>query len=68
MFFNYESLLFDNLIIMYDINLNNNLINRLTVYARAKYTPKSRSSQHILICGEIKSTALHEFFVELFHR
>jgi hypothetical protein len=38
-----------------------------SVFARAYYTPKNDGSRHVLICGDLKSTALNEFFDELFH-
>jgi hypothetical protein len=38
-----------------------------TVYMRAVYTPKSRNSKHILICGDLSSTSIQDFFAELFH-
>ena len=38
-----------------------------SIYARLYYRPKSEKSQHVLICGELKSTSLREFFDELFH-
>jgi hypothetical protein len=42
-------------------------ISKQSVYARAVYRPKNDNSRHVLICGELKSTALNEFFDELFH-
>lgn len=38
-----------------------------SVYARASYVPKSASSTHVIICGDISSTSLRDFFGELFH-
>ena len=42
-------------------------MSRSTKYARAVYQPKFKTSQHILICGDITSTALDDLFHELFH-
>jgi hypothetical protein len=42
-------------------------ISKQSIYARALYRPKNANSRHVLICGELKSTALNEFFDELFH-
>jgi hypothetical protein len=50
--------------------MTNGLIEKMnlqSVYARAVYTPKSRSSRHIVICGDLSSTSLVDFFEELFH-
>jgi hypothetical protein len=50
--------------------MTNELIEKMalqSVYARASYTPKSRFSKHIVICGDIGSLSLNEFFEELFH-
>lgn len=50
--------------------LTNELIekmNQQSVYSRAHYHPKGRNSQHVLICGDLNSTSLREFFYELFH-
>jgi hypothetical protein len=42
------------------------VVNRLSVWARASY--KLRGNQkHVLICGELESTTLNQFFSELFH-
>lgn len=38
-----------------------------SVYMRAIYTPKSRNAKHILICGDLSSTSIKDFFEELFH-
>jgi hypothetical protein len=48
----------------------NNLIEKMklqSVYMRAFYTPKSRNSRHIMICGDLSSTNLTDLFAELFH-
>jgi hypothetical protein len=50
--------------------MTNELIEKMSlqsVYMRAVYTPKSRSSKHVIICGDLSSTSLKEFFAELFH-
>ncbi len=50
--------------------MTNTLIEKMSlqsVYARAVYTPKSRTSRHIVICGDLSSTSLTDFFEELFH-
>lgn len=38
-----------------------------SIYARSSYQPKSKNSKHVLICGDLRSTSLREFFGELFH-
>lgn len=50
--------------------MTNELIEKMklqSVYARASYTPKSKSSKHVIICGDVASTSLRDFFSELFH-
>ena len=50
--------------------MTNELIEKMglqSVYARASYFPKSRYSKHIVIIGDLQSTALTDFFEELFH-
>jgi hypothetical protein len=50
--------------------MTNELIEKMglmSVYARAFYIPKTRSTQHVLICGDLNSSSIHEFFEELFH-
>ena len=42
-------------------------ISRQSVYARASYEPKTALSTHVLVCGDVKSSSLEEFFQELFH-
>jgi len=42
-------------------------INRQSVFARANYEPKSSNSSHVLVCGDLRSSSLEEFFSELFH-
>jgi hypothetical protein len=43
-------------------------MSQLSIYARARYIPKTRKSAHILVCGDCgASTSLREFFLELFH-
>jgi hypothetical protein len=41
-------------------------MNRSSVWARANYKPRG-NTKHVLICGDLKSTSLLEFFSELFH-
>ena len=42
------------------------MMSRQSVYARARY--KSRGlAQHVIICGDLKSTSLKDLFKELFH-
>jgi hypothetical protein len=43
------------------------LLELQTIYARLTYTAKGEKSQHIVICGDISSVNLDEFFEELFH-
>jgi hypothetical protein len=38
-----------------------------SVYSRMSYVPKGKRSQHIVICGDIRSLSIQEFFGELFH-
>jgi hypothetical protein len=50
--------------------LSGELIEKITsqsVYARQSYHPKNDNSKHVLICGDLVSTAISEFFDELFH-
>lgn len=37
-----------------------------SVYARVVYIPK-KNSTHVIVCGDLASTSMREFFVELFH-
>jgi hypothetical protein len=39
---------------------------RQSVYARAKYKPRG-IAKHVIVCGDLKSTSLQEFYRELFH-
>lgn len=41
-------------------------MNRSSVWARANYKPRG-NTKHVLICGDLRSTSLVEFFSELFH-
>lgn len=41
-------------------------MNRSSVWTRAVYTLRG-NQKHVLICGDLKSTSLVEFFRELFH-
>eukprot|EP01038_Epipyxis_sp_PR26KG_P006416 gene6416-8833_t len=43
------------------------MLNMQSVWTRAVYLPKSRSEKHVVICGDIKTVSLTEFFEELFH-
>jgi hypothetical protein len=50
--------------------VTNELIEKMSlqsVYMRAEYSPKTRSSRHIVICGDLSSTSLKDLFGELFH-
>jgi hypothetical protein len=50
--------------------MTNELLEKMklqSVYARANYAPKSKSSKHVIICGDISSISLRDFFGELFH-
>ena len=42
------------------------MMNRQSVYARAKYKPRG-IAKHVIVCGDLTSTSLQEFFRELFH-
>lgn len=51
-------------------DMTNDLLAKMasqSVYARARYNAKSGRSQHVLICGDVKSSSIIEFFKELFH-
>ena len=41
-------------------------MNRSSIYARLHYYPRG-NNKHVLICGDLRSTSLLEFFSELFH-
>ena len=41
-------------------------MNRSSVYARSYYKARG-NTKHVLICGDLHSTSLSEFFAELFH-
>ena len=50
--------------------MTNELIEKMalqSVYMRNSYTPKTRESKHVIICGDINSTSLNDFYEELFH-
>lgn len=50
--------------------VTNELIEKMNLqstYMRATYTPKSKNGKHIVICGDLTSTSLQDFFQELFH-
>lgn len=50
--------------------VTNELIEKMnlqSVYMRASYVPRSRNSKHVVICGDLGSTALKTLFEELFH-
>eukprot|EP01039_Chlorochromonas_danica_P003716 gene3716-4065_t len=38
-----------------------------SVHVRAVFQPPSRSSPHVVVCGDVSSLALQAFFQELFH-
>eukprot|EP01031_Cornospumella_fuschlensis_P036437 gene36437-44200_t len=38
-----------------------------SVFMRASYVPKTTASKHVIICGDVSSTSLRNFFEELFH-
>ncbi|KAJ1437251.1 hypothetical protein B484DRAFT_392857, partial [Ochromonadaceae sp. CCMP2298] len=51
-------------------DMTNQLIEKMalqSVYARTVYMPKSSNSKHVVVCGDISSVSLEEFFGELFH-
>ena len=37
-----------------------------SAFARASYTPLGFNSKHVIICGDISSVSLKDFFEELF--
>jgi voltage-gated potassium channel len=50
--------------------MTNELIEKMalqSVYQRAVFLPKSKKNEHIVICGDMGSVMLVEFFAELFH-
>jgi len=50
--------------------MTNELLEKMalqSVYMRAVYNPVTKRSKHILICGDVSSTSLLDFFQELFH-
>ena len=50
--------------------MTNELIEKMSlqsVYMRNVYVPKTQQSKHVVICGDLTSTSLDEFFEELFH-
>jgi hypothetical protein len=56
--------------IIYIPKMTNELLELMklqSIYARLSYSPKGKHSQHIVICGDIKSLSIKEFFDELFH-
>ena len=49
--------------------MSNNVLETMVknaIYARARFRPRENST-HIVICGDLHSTSLREFFSELFH-
>ena len=42
------------------------MMNAQSIYARAKYKPRG-IAKHVIICGDLRSTSLIDFFNELFH-
>jgi RIP metalloprotease RseP len=56
--------------VIYIPKMTNELLDKMklrSVWARASYNPKSANEKHIIICGDLSSTSLQEFFGELFH-
>jgi hypothetical protein len=50
--------------------MTNELLDKMSkqsIYERATYEPTSDASQHVLVCGDVRSSSLEEFFGELFH-
>lgn len=50
--------------------MTNELIQKMalqSIYARTSYSPKTINSKHVVICGDLTSTSMNEFFEELFH-
>ncbi|KAJ1403484.1 hypothetical protein B484DRAFT_437383, partial [Ochromonadaceae sp. CCMP2298] len=50
--------------------MTNDLIEKMalqSVYMRINYIPKTTTSKHVVICGDLSSTSMNEFFEELFH-
>jgi hypothetical protein len=50
--------------------MTNELIDKMALqsfYARLHYSQKGVNNTHVVICGELKSASLGEFFAELFH-
>lgn len=50
--------------------VTNELIEKMNLqstYMRATYAPESKNGKHIVICGDLTSTSLQDFFQELFH-
>ncbi len=56
--------------IIYVPRLTNEVIEKMalqSVYARVSYRPQGKHSVHVILCGDITTTSLSEFFEELFH-
>lgn len=50
--------------------MTNELIEKMklqSVYARAQYHSRNKNAKHVVICGDLSSISLQEFFDELFH-
>jgi hypothetical protein len=50
--------------------MTNELIEKMagqSIYARLRYYPKTHNAQHVVVCGNLNSTSVAEFFAELFH-
>lgn len=50
--------------------MTNELIEKMklqSVYARASYQTRNKNAKHVVICGDLSSISLQEFFDELFH-
>ena len=51
-------------------SLTSSLIEKMSkasIYARAHFKPRGLNSKHVVICGNLDSVLLGEFFAELFH-
>ena len=50
--------------------MTNEVIEKMSqqsVYQRIQYIPKTSKKDHVIICGNLHSCSLLEFFSELFH-
>ncbi len=56
--------------IIYVPRLTNEVIEKMalqSVYARISYRPQGKHCAHVILCGDVTTTSLSEFFEELFH-